>query len=97
MTSDVVGVGSVGQVPDCAVGVLCWPMRGKIFYWKHSFFSAWLGQFFFAVQLFYFVFGKTIYSTMLLEKNEYASFFQQNQKQLELVYMLVLVRCDKLG
>ena len=23
VTSDVVGVGSVGQVPDCAVGVLC--------------------------------------------------------------------------
>ena len=45
MTSDVVGIGSVGQVPDCAVGVRCWPMRGKIFYWKHSFFSAWLGQF----------------------------------------------------
>ena len=44
MTLDVVGVGSVGQVPDCAVGVLCWPMRGKIFYMKHSFFSAWLGQ-----------------------------------------------------
>ena len=31
MTSDVVGIGSVSQVPDCAVGVLCWPMHGEIF------------------------------------------------------------------
>ena len=47
MTSDVVGVGSVGQVPDCAVGVLCWPMNRKIqvFCWSHNFFLAWLGQF----------------------------------------------------
>ena len=38
MTSEVVGVGSVGQVADCAVGVLRWRMRGNIFCWKHSFF-----------------------------------------------------------
>ena len=31
MTSDVVGIGSVVQVLDCAVGVLRLPMRGKIF------------------------------------------------------------------
>ena len=29
--TDVVGVGSVGQVSDCAVGVLRWPMCGEIF------------------------------------------------------------------
>ena len=45
VTSDVMGVGSVGKVPDCAVGVLCWSMRGEIFGWCHSFFSVWLGQF----------------------------------------------------
>ena len=28
VTSDV-----VDQVPDCAAGILCWPMRGKIFCW----------------------------------------------------------------
>ena len=33
VTSDVVSVRSVGQVPDCAISVLCWPMRGKIFCW----------------------------------------------------------------
>ena len=33
MTSDVVGVGSVDQIPDSSVGVLCWPMHGKIFCW----------------------------------------------------------------
>ena len=31
MTSDVVGVCSVGQVPDCAVGVLCWPNEVRYF------------------------------------------------------------------
>ena len=31
MTLGVVGVGFVGQVPDCAVGVLCWPMGSEIF------------------------------------------------------------------
>ena len=33
MASDIVGAGSVGQVLDCAVCVLCWPMCGKIFCW----------------------------------------------------------------
>ena len=33
VTLDVVGVGSVGPIPDCAVGVLCWPMRGKVYCW----------------------------------------------------------------
>ena len=33
MTSDVVSVSSVGQLPNCAISVLCWPMRGKIFCW----------------------------------------------------------------
>ena len=32
MTSDVVGVVSVGQVSDCAVVVLFWPMRGEMFF-----------------------------------------------------------------
>ena len=31
MTSDVVGVGSVGQVPDCAVGVFVGPCVVRYF------------------------------------------------------------------
>ena len=31
--SEVVGVRSVGRVPDCSVDVLRWPMRGEIFCW----------------------------------------------------------------